>query len=254
MSLACVLVSQIHPRGIHPLSNLATGHKELLSDCKVTVLHKYFPSPPKTCWLREYQTEGENTDVFVTYIMWFGVFWLVLNNGGFFSRELEVLKLHWNLNLTHPMWTVQTHSLLAQLGQLRWLSKSAAEHDFTSRSPVSCSSALFVKDHSRNFWHLILQTLIFPMCWSGYINIAYYSHSYYKLLYEVLVIFIVTVSVSKSPCVYQVLFYLVMFRCFVSICSAFDEEGLDGFSWSSPRIHSTVSKTPSDCGIGWHKI
>lgn len=102
-----------------PTFKLGNGHKELLSDCKVTVLHKYFPSPPKTCWLREYQTEGENTDVFVMYMMWLGVFWLFLNNGGFFSRELEVLKLHWNLNLTHPIWTVQTHSLLAQLGQLR---------------------------------------------------------------------------------------------------------------------------------------
>lgn len=97
-----------------PTFKFGNGHKELLSDCRVMFCINI--SPPKTCWLREYQTEGENTDVFVLYIMWFGIFWF-LNNGGFYSRELEVLRLYWNLNLTHLICAVQTHSLLAQLGQ-----------------------------------------------------------------------------------------------------------------------------------------
>lgn len=61
---------------------------------------------------------------------------------------------------------------------------------------------------------------------------------YYKLLFKVLII--VTASLSKSPRVYQVLFYLVMFRCFFSICSAF--HGLPPeFIQQSPKLLQTVA-------------
>lgn len=58
----------------------------------------------------------------------------------------------------------------------------------------------FGKNHCRNFWQLILQTLIFPSAKADTLIMPTIPIFYYKLLYKGLII--VTVSLGKSPCIY----------------------------------------------------
>lgn len=138
VSLDCVLVSRIDPRGIRLLSNLAMAVKSSLVIAS-------FSSPPKTC-SRACYTDGENSDMFVmhTDAFWGFIFWLFLNKGGwdFFSRERKVLRRPWDSQSIGPERAVPTHSWLPHLGPPGWLRHSALEHDFTSRS-WSCSSCLW---------------------------------------------------------------------------------------------------------------